>query len=49
MELAITQSALLFYGGLAGAGVSVLGGLIAALLLRRSRRRIAEAVRREYQ
>lgn len=49
MDLAVTQSMLLFYGGLAGAGVSALGGLVTALLLRRSRRRIAEAVRREYE
>ena len=35
MEMELTRSMLLFYGGLAGAGISVLGGLITAVLLRR--------------
>lgn len=49
MDLVVTPNMLLLYGGLAGAGVSLAGALITALLLRRSRRRIAEAVRREYE
>ena len=49
MEMELTRSMLLFYGGLAGAGISVLGALITAELLRRARRRITQAVRREYQ
>ena len=49
MEMELTRSMLLFYGGLAGAGISVLGALITAVLLRRARRRITQAVRREYQ
>ena len=49
MEMELTRSMLLFYGGLAGAGISVLGALATAVLLRRARRRITQAVRREYQ
>ena len=30
MEMELTRSMLLFYGGLAGAGISVLGALITA-------------------